>query len=260
MTKKKTHSDRVKSGLAKKKELAIVPAPQKPALSVPALISQGLATGASMEAMKGLYELYSLERDDQRRMAFNEAMADFQSDCPVIKKNKAGGKTNAGVVAYYFAPIDSIVSQVKELIKKHGFSYFIKTTNDNGRLTAICVVRHKLGWSEESSFTVGETAGTSVMSGPQKTAASLTFAKRYAFCNAFGIMTGDQDIDASNAPAASAENGKSQYQLAEDMIKAASAPSRLIEYRKHVNDSKEFTNQEKIKLMGLINEKLNPKK
>jgi hypothetical protein len=246
---------------AKPKDTAIVAvAEKKPALSVPALISQGLATGASMEAMKGLYELYALERDDQRRMAFNEAMADFQSDCPVIKKNKSGGKTNAGVVAYYFAPIDSIVSQVKDLIRKHGFSYFIKTTTENGKLTATCIVRHKLGWSEESSFTVGETAGTAVMSGPQKTAASLTFAKRYAFCNAFGIMTGDQDIDTSKAPDASAENGKTQFQLAEELIKAATAPSRLIELRKHVNDSKEFTNQEKVKLMGMCNEKLNAKK
>jgi len=34
---------------------------------------------------------------------------------------------------------------------------------------------------------------TSVMSQTQVVAAALTFAKRYAFCNAFGIMTGDDD-------------------------------------------------------------------
>jgi len=33
------------------------------------------------------------------------------------------------------------------------------------------------------------------MSAPQVVAATITFRKRYAFCNAFGIMTGDEDID-----------------------------------------------------------------
>ena len=34
------------------------------------------------------------------------------------------------------------------------------------------------------------------MSQTQVEAAALTFAKRYAFCNAFGILTGDEDTDA----------------------------------------------------------------
>jgi ERF superfamily. len=35
------------------------------------------------------------------------------------------------------------------------------------------------------------------MSDTQHVAAALTFAKRYAFTNAFGIMTGDDDNDAA---------------------------------------------------------------
>ena len=37
---------------------------------------------------------------------------------------------------------------------------------------------------------------TAMMNAPQQTAATMTYAKRYAFCNAFGIMTGDEDTDA----------------------------------------------------------------
>ena len=36
------------------------------------------------------------------------------------------------------------------------------------------------------------------MTDSQKYAARNTFAKRYAFCNVFGITTGDEDIDASD--------------------------------------------------------------
>src|SRR3990167_3791525 len=34
------------------------------------------------------------------------------------------------------------------------------------------------------------------MNAAQKVASALTYAKRYAFCNAFGILTGDADDDA----------------------------------------------------------------
>ena len=33
------------------------------------------------------------------------------------------------------------------------------------------------------------------MNTPQKFASALTYAKRYAFCNAFGILTADEDDD-----------------------------------------------------------------
>ena len=35
------------------------------------------------------------------------------------------------------------------------------------------------------------------MSGPQQIGSATTYAKRYSFCNQFGIMTGDEDDDAS---------------------------------------------------------------
>jgi hypothetical protein len=38
---------------------------------------------------------------------------------------------------------------------------------------------------------------TDIMSQSQVAAAATTFAKRYAFCNAFGILTGDEDTDAA---------------------------------------------------------------
>ena len=48
-----------------------------------------------------------------------------------------------------------------------------------------------------------------MMSDSQKYAGALTFAKRYAFCNAFGILTADEDIDGHAArpkPAAPSAN------------------------------------------------------
>jgi hypothetical protein len=65
-----------------------------------------------------------------------------------------------------------------------------------GKVKAICIVRHKEGHQEESVMEVPMLRQTGVMSEAQTVAATVTFAKRYAFCNAFGIMTMDDDTDA----------------------------------------------------------------
>ena len=160
------------------------------------LIAQAITQGANVEIMEKLMDLQDRWDVKQAKKAFDAAMSDFQSECPVIKKAKDGGRTNAGVVAYKFAPMDAIVSQTKELIAKHGFSYRIITGTRDKMLFADCIVKHKLGHTETTPFEVPPQTGTNVMSAPQVQAAALTFAKRYAFLNAFGIMTGDDDTDA----------------------------------------------------------------
>ena len=38
-----------------------------------------------------------------------------------------------------------------------------------------------------------------MMSDPQKYGGASTYAKRYAFCNGFGILTADEDLDAKSS-------------------------------------------------------------
>src|SRR5258708_34783782 len=120
-------------------------------------------------------------------------MSEFQAACPIIKKSKVV-RTEKGA-SYKYAPIDSIVFQVKPLLKEFGFSYAIQTETVVDLVKAICIVRHKFGHSESSSFSVPLGTKTAMMSNTQHVAAALTFAKRYAFCNAFGILTGEEDRD-----------------------------------------------------------------
>jgi hypothetical protein len=68
---------------------------------------------------------------------------------------------------------------------------------DRGLVKVFCRVVHKLGHEEVSEMEVPLGAKTAIMSQSQQVAAASTFAKRYAFLNAFGIMTGDEDNDAT---------------------------------------------------------------
>lgn len=162
-----------------------------------ALIERAVANNVSVETIEKLMDLRDRWKREQSKEAFDRAMADFQSECPIIEKVKPGGETRNGTVAYKYAPLEVIVAQVKDLLRKHGFSYSFNTLTDDqaGTVTAICTAKHSDGHSEESSMQVPLGTKTQIMSSTQQTAAAITYAKRYAFCNAFGILTGDEDND-----------------------------------------------------------------
>lgn len=163
-----------------------------------ALIAQAIDKGVSVETMEKLLAMRRELRAEKAKEEFDKAMAKFQAECPQIEKTK-GVKTKAGILAYKYAPIESIVEQVKKALQENGFSY---STNmeliENGttKVKVSVKVTHSAGHSDVTSMTVPLGNKTDIMSQTQVVAAAQTFAKRYAFLNAFGIMTGDEDNDA----------------------------------------------------------------
>jgi len=161
------------------------------------LISQAIASKADVGTMERLLAMRKTLKDEWAKEQFDKAMASFQSECPIIKKTKTV-RTNKGENAYSYAPLESILIQVKPILEKHGFSYSIQTETGD-KVKATCLAKHKDGWSESSSMEVPLGTKTQIMSDTQVVAAALTFAKRYAFCNVFGILTSDEDTDAKPA-------------------------------------------------------------
>ena len=174
-----------------KQERALVPVKQ----DAEALIALAIEKNVPVETMERLLVMRRELKAEYAKEQFDNAMAKFQAKCPTIRKTKEV-KTRAGVVAYRYAPLESIVEQVKELLKTHGFSYAVQTETLDGSVKATCIVKHRFGHSESSSIAVPLGNKTDIMSQTQVVAAALTFAKRYAFCNVFGILTGDEDTDA----------------------------------------------------------------
>lgn len=162
--------------------------------SVEGLISQAISTNVSVETMERLLALRNQIKAEAAKESFDTAMAQFQAQCPTIVKTKEV-KTRGGMVAYKYAPIESIVAQVKKPLQNNGFSYKTQIDLTEKGVRATIRVTHAAGHSEETSMEVPLGNKTEIMSLSQVTAAASTFAKRYAFCNAFGILTGDEDTD-----------------------------------------------------------------
>ncbi len=180
---------------------------------VEVLISQAIDKNVPVETMERILAMRKELKMEYAKEQFDIALSNFQGACPVIVKTKAV-YTSTGKLAYKYAPIESIVSQVRDLLREYGFSYTIKTETTTDFVEAICVVKHSAGYTEQSSFKVPLGNKTALMSDTQLVAAALTFAKRYAFCNAFGILTGDEDTDSVNK-----SESKSVDQVDIDLLK-----------------------------------------
>lgn len=182
----------------KKETKAVVLNNQNNVAIVENLISKAITEKLPVETMEKFLAMRREVLAEQAKKAFDFAMAKFQGECPVIEKTKKVMDKTGGV-RYSYASLDSIVGQVKTYLSTNQLSYSIKVENTEKTLIVKCIITHIDGHSEESSFEV--PIGTEAyMSDVQKYGARLTFAKRYAFCNALGIMTGDGDTDAVEEP------------------------------------------------------------
>ena len=163
------------------------------------LIAKAIDKNVPVETMERLLVMRRELKAEWAKAEFDKAMSAFQSDCPIIKKTKSV-KTNAGDLAYKYAPLESIVEQVKDILRKHGFSYSVdQPAAKQGYIKVALTVKHQSGHSEVTCVELPLGNKTRIMSQTQVEAAALTFAKRYAFCNAFGILTGDEDTDSKRA-------------------------------------------------------------
>lgn len=164
---------------------------------VSTFIQQAIEQKLPVETMERLFALREKVKAEQAKESYVSALADFQGQLKSIKKNKKVMNKDGATIRYQYATLDSIIEQVQKPLSENGLSYTWNVINETGFITAKVMVTHRLGYSETSEFKVPiDTEG--FMSAPQKYASALTFAKRYSLCNALGIMTGDEDTDATD--------------------------------------------------------------
>lgn len=165
-------------------------------LDAESLIMKAVESNVPVESLERLLAMREKLNAERAREMYFTALSMFQAKCPIIQKTKQV-KGRDGKVRYSYAPLDEVVKQVSPLLESVGLSYTIKTRSQDGHVIASCEVHHTAGHSETSEFAI-PIESDAYMNSAQKSGSALTYAKRYAFCNAFGILTGDQDDDAQS--------------------------------------------------------------
>lgn len=215
------------------------------------LISQAIDKNVPIETMEKLLNMRRELKAEWAKEQFDKAMAEFQGECPVIKKNKSVANKDGRSVRYSYAPLDEIVSQAGKLISQHGLSYTITAEVKEGKtVKAIVKVTHTAGHNQDSSFEIPIDVG-GFMTEPQKFASALTYAKRYAFCNAFGILTGDEDDDAQDTDQVKDDKPKKQFDTLMETVKKASLAD-LENYKAKMATSKKYAPEQKAEFLKVV--------
>jgi hypothetical protein len=157
-----------------------------------ALLAQAIDKNLPIESMERLLAMRKEMKAEFARDQFFMALSGFQHECPVVEKKKVA---KGNKFSYNYAPLEDIVSAVAPFLEKWGFSWTVKPSQTDGHVKAACFAHHRDGHEEVTEFEI-PIDPSSYMSDPQKAAAALTFARRYSFVNAFGIVTKGEDNDA----------------------------------------------------------------
>jgi hypothetical protein len=127
--------------------------------------------------------------------AFNAAVAELQSELPVIGKDQTA---NAGQYSYSYADLTTIAAKALPLLSKHGLSFTAFPTMSEHGFVLKFALRHKDGHSEEGFYPLPDP----VKSNAQQIGSAITYGRRYSLCAATGIAPGGEDDDGHSASTA----------------------------------------------------------
>ena len=165
------------------------------------ILSNAVASGAGAEAVKALTETYlALKREDAKTQ-YVQAMIRFQQQRPKIVKDQdiEFATKRGGSFKSRFAPLESITKKLDPLILDCGFMYvFSSQPVKEGFVTVDCKVTHHAGHSETASFSI-PLDKDHPLSQAHGMASAFSYAERYAFQAAFGIVPGKHGDDDGKA-------------------------------------------------------------
>jgi len=166
-----------------------------------ALLRYAVEKNVPVEVLERLVALQERVSDRQAQAAMVEALGRFQAGCPSIHKSKTAriATKSGGSYSYSYAPLDAIARAIRPILHAHGLSYTWDSTVDNGNVSCTCTLRHVEGHQIQATFTApSETKAE--MSGAQKHAAALTYARRQSLVQVLGLATADDDLDGATPP------------------------------------------------------------
>lgn len=191
---------------------AVVPPATGTALAVPpenagdmiGLLELAVEKGVTVEMMERLMAMKERSDDRASQKALVAALAAFQIACPEIPKTRKAVDTrgDGNKVLYRYAGLEEIDDAIRDALSAHGLAVTYDMGEEQGRMTVTCIVSHVEGGEKRTTFTSPVGDGTSIMSKPQKQAATFTYGKRQALVAALGLTCCDEDNDGAGAPAA----------------------------------------------------------
>lgn len=176
---------------------------------VAGFIQQAIEQKLPVEVMERLFVLHKEVKAEQAKEGFVLALADFQAKVPIIKKTKKVLNKDGRTIRYMYAPMDSVIQQIKKPLADNGFSYTWDSSREEKHIKVVCKLTHIAGHREQSTFDI-PIVESQYMTSPQSYATAQSYAKRYTLLNVLGIGTADEDNDSLDTDNKNTKSKKSR--------------------------------------------------
>jgi len=151
------------------------------------LIELAIDKNADIEKLEKLMAMQITWDEKEAKKSFTQAITEFQSKCPVIKKLKQGHNSK-------YAPISDIIAQIKDVLAGCNLAYRFEQNKNGQEIEIICVITHKDGHSERTAM-IGPLDTSGSKNAIQASGSTVTYLQRYTLTGALGIATADEDMD-----------------------------------------------------------------
>lgn len=161
------------------------------------ILRLGVEKGIDAESIERLSALAERWADRRAAEEYNAGLMEFQRTVPEILKAKTASiATKSGSkYSYRYAPLDLIDRTVKPILSRLGFSYSWDSKIEAGLMVVACTLRHVNGHRESSSFSCPTDSPNPGMTGQQKHAGAMSFARRQSLTAVLGLTTTEPDDD-----------------------------------------------------------------
>lgn len=172
---------------------ALVPvasgAPSK--LDMPTILEAVIKAGVTPENLAVVRTMMEMEA----KRAFAEAFTRLQAALPKVQATVAVPNSN-GTVRYRFAPFEAIMDQVRGPLAENGFTVSFSQRFEGDRMVETCTLMHAGGHSRSTDFAGRVGKGPPGCTETQADGAAGSYFKRFALCDALGIVISHLDNDA----------------------------------------------------------------
>ena len=180
------------------KQQGLIPSdPQAQTLAMVSVIERAAhSKDVDVEKMERLLAMQERILARDAVMQFNTAMAEMQSELPVITE-KGKIMVNNQVRSTY-ATFEDINDAVKPILQKHGFAMTFRTEVKDNQIAVTGVLMHRAGHREETSLPLpSDTSGSK--NTVQAIGSSVSYGKRYVMSALLNITTRGEDDDGGGA-------------------------------------------------------------
>lgn len=124
---------------------------------------------------------------DALNIEFDEAMLNFQKECPSIPKNKSSKY-------HKYADLESVIMTVRPVLNKFGIVLQQATEKSDNDLLCYTILRYKGLVRQSKGFPIPENAGNPNMTPAQACGSDSTYQRRYDMCAFLGVVS-EEDPD-----------------------------------------------------------------